>query len=250
MLETVNFDVDKSNLKVIGEYAFAECSSLGSKVDVNNPSLVTVILPNALITVERNAFQNCSSMLGIRFNYNLKNVASDAFDGCKRLTKIEVFSSTPANIASGAFDRGDSPYYKLRIYVGASVNDTIKNDYKAKWTEYADNIYDRSELPLLVYCHTTSSGSGTTDNLSDPIATDIVINPTYTWGNTTYSTWKYKEFANKQSDGEYAVDGSVARLNQLITAFDYQIQANPANPGQPYTLLILDYDRVTVTTST
>lgn len=250
LLETVNFDVDKSNLKVIGEYAFAECSSLGSKVDVNNPSLVTVILPNALITVERNAFQNCSSMLGIRFNYNLKNVASDAFDGCKRLTKIEVFSSTPANIASGAFDRGDSPYYKLRIYVGASVNDTIKNDYKAKWTEYADNIYDRSELPLLVYCHTTSSGSGTTDNLSDPIATDIVINPTYTWGNTTYSTWKYKEFANKQSDGEYAVDGSVARLNQLITAFDYQIQANPANPGQPYTLLILDYDRVTVTTST
>lgn len=248
-LESVNFDVEKSKVRVIGELAFAECALLGSKVNVASPNLVTVIMPNSLITVESRAFENCSSMLGIRFNYNLKNVESDAFNGCKRLTKVEVFSATPANIASGAFNRGDAPYYKLRIYVSASVNDTVKKDYQAKWTEYASNIYDNTELPVLVYCHTTSSGSGTVDNLSDPIATDIVVNPTYTWGNTTYSTWRYKSFENKQSDGNYVIDGTAGKLNQLITSYDYQIQTDPANPNQSYTLLILDYDRVTVTTS-
>lgn len=249
VLENVIFDVEKSKVKVIGEYAFAECAALGGRVDVTAPSLVTVIMPNSLITVESRAFENCSSMLGIRFNYNLKNVESDAFNGCKRLTKVEVFSATPANIASGAFNRGDAPYYKLRIYVSASVNDTVKKDYQAKWTEYASNIYDNTELPLLVYCHTTSSGSGTVDNLSDPIATDIVVNPTYTWGNTTYSTWRYKSFENKQSDGSYVIDGTNGKLNQLITSYDYQLQTDPANPNQTYTLLILDYDKVTVTTS-
>lgn len=255
-LLTVKFDVERSRVRIIEQEAFYNCVSLGGRVDVAAPDLVTVVLPNSLETLSKNAFAYCSSLLGIRLNYNVKTIETHVFSGCVRLTKIDVYNATPPAVETGAFDRAIAevvPYYNLRIYVNHSTGGTVKKNYKeaGNWSAYANCIYERSELPLLTFRRVTTGGTGQIVDESDPISADIIVNPTYQWGNTTYSIWTYTTLASVTYDEAGTPTGTAnntidPRYEKRITDFSYQVQSEN---GQNYTLLVLDYDYVTVTTA-
>lgn len=257
-LVSVSFDVSLSNVKSIEKEAFYGCSALGGTVDLSNPSLVTLVLPNRLETIKERAFANCSTLLGVQINYNVATIENYAFYGCLRLAKVDIYSSTPATIAEDTFyrgsDDGTNPYYNLRIYVKCSPSGTILDNYKktGNWTKYRDNIHENNDLPTLKYRRVTSSGSGA-DQIDIgvlPNASDIVVDPEYTWSGAVYSSWQYFEFKAKEYNadgtwtGEYVANNSEPRYERIISSLTYQIQVD--EKGDSHIILVVDYDEMTL----
>lgn len=257
-LLNVNFNISDSKLKTIAERAFYNCILLGSRIaNLNAPSLITVVLPNKLEVIKANAFENCSGMYGIQLNYNVKTIESYVFFGCVRLAKIAIYSSTPAALSSNAFTRNTgtvSAYYKLRIYVNASLNYSVKRSYQRAWTSYSFQIFERNELPTLIYSRVTTGVGGTTETVYSPeIVSDIIINPVFSWTGVNYATWQYTNLSTISLNADTFLPetdpetGDVLktpsaddpRLNKDLGTENYQ---KYEQGGVTYTLLILDYD--------
>lgn len=66
----------------IGESAFAACSSL---IDLD--------VPNSVTSIDRSAFSGCSSLLDITLSSSIKSIPMNALSGCKSLTSINIPSS-------------------------------------------------------------------------------------------------------------------------------------------------------------
>lgn len=236
-LKKVTFDVDLSKVTTIESEAFAGCTALGGEIDVNNPSLVTLVLPNSLVRISESAFKDCESLFGVRINYNVRYIEQDVFSGCKNLAKIDVYSSTPATIAASAFNRGENVIYKLRIYVGNSPSGNVKANYKRLWSTYADSIYERNEIPVLYY---TVNDSGNTV-ASNPIESDVIVSPSWTYKGTNYTTWVYSEFATVTTNGSETtttIDTSAKRLNMNVSSGAHAVVQGS------YVIVIADYDVV------
>ncbi|MGN1041924.1 MAG: leucine-rich repeat protein [Christensenellales bacterium] len=262
-LVTVTFDVDLSEVKVIETQAFYGCSSLGGIVDLQNPSLVTLVLPSKLEKIKEKAFANCTNLLGVQLNYNIASIENDVFYGCLRLAKLDIYTATAPEIADRAFERnGDNdvkPYYNLRIYVKNSIGGTTLDNYKnaAGWVKYRDLIHERDDLPVMYYRKVTMSGTGDdVVDVSEGIKAEIIVDPKYTWGSTSYTTWKYSDFKQKTYDesGKVVIDinGDIvyeskntdSRYDKAIDSLGYQKQTD--DKGAQHVLLILDYDSVTI----
>ena len=231
-LKSATFDVDLSKVTVIETEAFAGCSSLGGEINISAPSLVTLVLPNSLVRIAESAFKDCESLFGVRINYNVRYIENAVFSGCANLTKIDVYSSTPASIEASSFNRGDS-VYKLRIYVANSPSGNVKANYKREWATYAANIYERNEVPTLYY---TAVVEGRTVS-SNGIETDIVVGPSWNYNGTNYDNWIFAQFATV-ADGTTTIDSRASRLETNVSSGNYAvIQGN-------YVIVILDYDEV------
>ena len=235
-LDKVIFDTSLSKVAEIESRAFAKCTALGSTVDLDNPVLVTLVLPNSLNKIGDSAFDSCAGLLGVRLNYNVLTIGSGVFAGCLRLAKIEVYGSTPAAIQADSFERkvdeNNAPVYRLRIYVLNSRNQTIKNNYVTAWSDYASSIYEISNVPTIVYTDGT--------NRSDKIATDIVVSPSYTFNNTNYTSWTYASFATVKPDGTEEYNADEPRRTQNIASGASALKQNNIP------IVVVDYDIVTL----
>ena len=101
------------NLTVIGNNAFAGCTSLVSanlpniKTVGNNAfagctNLVSVQLPNAS-NISDNAFEGCTALNGITIPKWVKNIRKRAFAGCSGLTSVSIPQKV-TSIADGLFE--------------------------------------------------------------------------------------------------------------------------------------------------
>ena len=70
-------------VRIIEEYAFAECTALEK-----------IVLTNSIQTVERGAFSNCNSLTEVVFSTALTEIQAEAFANCTKLTSV----SLPASI--------------------------------------------------------------------------------------------------------------------------------------------------------
>lgn len=86
----------------IGPHAFYECTAL-----------ISVALPNTLITIGNEAFSDCTALTGILLPDNLTSIGENAFYGCDGLTSVTLPSSL-TSIGNRAF-----PFYcqEIRSYI-------------------------------------------------------------------------------------------------------------------------------------
>ncbi len=71
-------EIDLQNIEVIRRLAFGSCTSLKS-IDISEAYLI-----------EDTAFANCSKLEEVKLNDKLKSIASNTFQGCKELKKINL----------------------------------------------------------------------------------------------------------------------------------------------------------------
>ncbi len=243
-LVNVAFETDKSKVKVIRKEAFLGCVSLGSIIDVDNPSLITLSLPNALTHVEDSAFAGCEGLYGVAFNYNINRIGKEVFLGCLKLTKIEIYADTPPVLGENALMRArptdeKQPYYNLRIYVKRDSKDKIYGDYLNYWSEYEANIFKIGNYASLTYQYT--EGGSSLPPIVVPIdqLKDVYVNLKYSFPNRVEVTsWIFD-----QIDGGNTEIYGASRAKKLLGAEDYQRQHNPKTSTYDI-ILVVDYDMV------
>ena len=128
-----------NSLLSIDESTFAECHSL-----------VNVTVGNNVCFVGDNAFKDSEHLTGVTFPASLGNPASPtprigefAFSGCTGLRHLTFLSETPA-LLEGEDNSLGSTEYSFPIYVPSQSVDL----YKSKWYSYRDRIMEIMPLPL------------------------------------------------------------------------------------------------------
>lgn len=238
-LVNVTFETNNSKVKTIGIQAFYGCTSLGNRIDITNPNLVTLALPNALVSVEREAFAYSSGLYGIRFNYNIRTIGERVFWGCKTLTKIEMYADTPPEIASNALTRetqdpNDLPYYNLRIYVKNSPLNYVYNKYIDDWSAYESNIFTMKDYAKLTYRYPLSEDPDEQEPVSN--LKDVYINPSHTFSNkVVVANWTFATVQDTES--------TLARAGTELGLANYQKQYNPLTAANDI-ILVIDGDIV------
>lgn len=249
-LTDITFDVVNSKLASIGNQAFSGCVKLGSRLDLtdtSNVTLTTVILPNRLISVGSQAFMNCTGMWGIQFNYNINSIGSGVFSGCTNLAKIDIYRSTAPTIYNDTFTTNGR--YRLRIYlnndgeitvdsatVSKSVN-AYKNSWSNTWSDCGDYLYERGDVPTVIYTYEAAY-----PNVKDYAYGDVIVTPKANFGGANYVTFKYTSLVQASDRGGAA---DTTRPGTFVTAYGSQTYTDPST-GNIYTILIADYDVVTL----
>ena len=82
-----------SSLRRIGEFAFQWCQSI----------VEPLVLPEGLITIDRNAFDSDYFIPSIMFPSTLQSIGEGAFNGCYNISSIVCDSVEPPTVASYAF---------------------------------------------------------------------------------------------------------------------------------------------------
>ncbi len=111
----------------IGRLAFSMCSLLTS-----------VEIPNSVVEIVDYAFQSCSGLTSVTIGNGVTSIGGYAFYYCSNLASVTIHATTPATLGGKAFDKTAAA---LKICVPAASVD----DYKSKWTAYADKIEAAAE---------------------------------------------------------------------------------------------------------
>lgn len=246
-LVTVEFETDKSMVKTIEQQAFRDCLALGGTIDVNNPSLITLELPNRLTTVGKEAFYGCSSLYGVLFNYNIASIGENAFGACTYLAKIQITAANAPMIENNSFARKNQtplvePYYALRVYV--SDDDYVYSGYVDQWSSLntGDNSFilckKSDPKPSLIYSYKKETGGTTlTGSYEVPIneRNDVYVNPVHNFYDDIVTEWKFVSVDKQVSDN---------RINKKLgnkTDLPYTRQFNDETGRYDY-ILVMDYD--------
>lgn len=270
----VKFDIANSKLAVIEEKAFVGCIKLGSVLEniVEDPTteqesyttdLVTLKLPNALTRVENNAFENCSGLWGIQFNYNIDYLGANVFNGCNNLVKINFYRATAPVVQANTFEIGSGALFRLRIYVyqspaigssGSTYGSTMEN-YITKWSALGVtiderpikyHIYEIGDLPTL----TMINGSNTVTYEGKEVYIALI------GSMEAERNWEYASLSQKQNwyyggVDDYSESDTVRPDTKVI---NYGSDGNGGIGCQEYVVsaevtylvIIVDYDEVTI----
>lgn len=237
-----------SKLREIEDRAFYNCVKLGSEIDLTNPSLVTVEMPNSLVTVGASAFAGCSGMWGISFKYNLASLGANVFQGCTSLAKVVMNrASAPSIEGTTFFGSGEqsSRYYKLRIYVQADETDKVKNDYINKWSavfnDCADYIRDVTELPTVEFAVVDDNGETVERKTVEDV--DVIVSPSQTFSSGTVIEWFYYNAVDGTQEIKYVhVDSENRTISVRTYGNNNFVDANQY-------ILVADYDTVIVSST-
>ena len=114
ILESVTYNGETYSVTSIGEYAFANCSSLTS-VEIPNSvtsigylaftscsSLTSVEIPNSVTSIGDAAFESCSSLTSVVIGNGVTSIGNSAFAYCSSLTSVEIPNSV-TSIGNSAF---------------------------------------------------------------------------------------------------------------------------------------------------
>ena len=77
-------------LAIPAEIDGATVKSIGPSVFAENETLIGIILPEGLETVEEAAFSHCASLTRAEFPATLQKIYAKAFDGCEALQEIHL----------------------------------------------------------------------------------------------------------------------------------------------------------------
>jgi len=141
---------DGSNLKVIGENAFADCNKLE-----------TIALPDSLEIIESGAFQMCNSFTSFTIPKNVKEIGMFMLDSCEGLQTL-IFDEGIENIT---LDIIEDCYNLERIIIPASVKEieivgldgvnNLKsfevNENNQNYKTIGGNLYSKDEKTLIKY---------------------------------------------------------------------------------------------------
>jgi hypothetical protein len=121
-------NVEIPNIRIISQYAFANCSNLTS-IEFNDDSSVSldsstimehafekcsklqiINLPHRISAIDSSAFYQCSNLQDFKFyedgsttNFLTCNIGSNAFNGCVKLSLIEITNKMNGDIDENAF---------------------------------------------------------------------------------------------------------------------------------------------------
>ena len=114
-----------SSVTSIGDYAFADCSSL-----------TNVTIPDSVTSIGKSAFNGCSSLTSVTIPDSVTKIDDYAFVYCFELAEVFCKSTTPPTLGgSHVFDDNATG---RKIHVPAASVDAYKT--AAYWSEYADAI--------------------------------------------------------------------------------------------------------------
>jgi hypothetical protein len=246
-LVDVIFETDKSKVKYIRKEAFYGCVALGSIINIADPSLITLVLPNSLITLEDGAFAGCEGLYGVQFNYSISNIGKDVFLGCITLAKIEIYADSPPEMPSSALKRETDtkqPYYNLRIYVKNVTK--VLGDYNDRWAEYTKNIFPMGDYAKLSYKYTAEGTS--IGPIEEPInkKRDVYVNHSYEFPNRVkIEAWTFSSIIDPRAENPEDIIIGASRLNKQLggdgEAYAYQKQYNKVTASYDV-ILVVDYD--------
>lgn len=147
----------------IGEYAFSGCSALhnvslpGSVTEIAEGAfygsgLYTVILPEKLNSIGKQAFYNCSSLSKATVSGDLRNISNQAFDSCSVLSSVYFRGKPLLSNGSMIFGSTDSD---LTVYYYSTVS-----DWESVLTDGTYYLgYKAFPANAIRHEHTASSGS-------------------------------------------------------------------------------------------
>jgi len=120
--------LEKSNLNVLGTYAYRYCTKLR---DIN--------LGNAT-TIPTYGFDNCINLLSITIPATVTEIGNQVFRYCFMIKDIHIQATTPPTIGTNVFLSANN-YYTIYVPVGTL------SAYQTAWSEYADHILEEGQTP-------------------------------------------------------------------------------------------------------
>ena len=103
----------------IGKEAFSSCSSLKE-----------IVMPQALEVIDEYAFSSCSELEKITIPGNsLKTIARRAFNGCRNITDIYCYVTTPPSIKLTYPSFDSSVFENAVVHVPATLYETYRQSY-------------------------------------------------------------------------------------------------------------------------
>ncbi len=116
-LMKVRYDLDENGRAIItgghgdGRYLIIPEEIDGNQVVGIKPfafndrkSIVSVSMPDTLLTIGENAFRDCTSLKAIKLSQNLKEIGFSAFNRCSSLMEVEIPASVEKMASSAFYD--------------------------------------------------------------------------------------------------------------------------------------------------
>jgi len=159
---STHYDIPKG-VTHIGNYAF--CIALTFEIselkNMTFDSLVSVVIPNSVISIGHSAFSGCKSITNITIPNSVISIGSWAFSGCKSITNITI----PENrilIGTDAFKGTsiESEILKNFSYTDTAIQKFEEQDY------YKEHLPQSKEIPRALICCTVDD----IQNIKDLVA--------------------------------------------------------------------------------
>ena len=97
--------VEISSITSVGNYAFAQCTQLGS-----------ITIPAGTTSIGNNAFEGCSALVTITIPDSIANIGSSAFRNCSALTEFMIPDSAPIDTIKYQTFKGCTSLSEVTIY--------------------------------------------------------------------------------------------------------------------------------------
>ena len=190
-----------SSLKVIGEGAFKDLTSLtsivlpdsltslGKRAFYGARNLTSVVLPTSLTTISEEAFRDCANLASINLE-NVISIADNAFINCGDLTSINLANTTTINY-------------------GAFANTGLtKVENANKVTYVGDYAFQSTDLTTISLPSLEYLGGGAFSNSTNLTEFTFTANIDYIGNNAFYNSNKVKEF-KFDNNGTITNDGKI-----------------------------------------
>jgi len=208
------------NVTSIGKEAFKNCGTI--------KNIVSVTIPNNVITIEEEAFYGCTNIASVTLPNSLTSIGNKAFYGCKNLTSVTIPDSV-ISIGNWAFSRCTNlTVINVNSNNNAftSENGVLYNKYKTTLFIYPEGKTDSSftipngvtKIDSYAFFECTSLNSVTIPNSVTSIGVGAFENCTYLTSVTFYtgSTITSTNFGNGAfPEGIYGNGGENLRTAYL-----------------------------------
>lgn len=149
----VVFQEESYEVTIIGNNAFASCSSLGSVIIPRGVvrigdnafsschSLSSIIIPEGVKSIGSNAFYNCKFIESIVLPNGLETIDFSAFAFCPMLKEVYCYAENIPSAKPNAFDGSNLKHAVLHVLPGSI------NRYKAisPWSKFSNMTTDNEE---------------------------------------------------------------------------------------------------------